>query len=137
MTSLASDRLGVLDPATGTVIARAPTVPGPTGVVVGASCRASGSDSASAQIARSAATKALPGRFDEADGDSLAGKDASLQLDDEPVHRGTARANHPLHAKRRVVAQMPNEKTVDAHPAEVAFYSELCGEMGRALGHEH
>ena len=34
MTSLASDRLGVLDAATGTVIARVHTLPGPTGVVV-------------------------------------------------------------------------------------------------------
>jgi YVTN family beta-propeller protein len=34
VTSLASDRLGVVDPATGAVIARAPTVAGPTGVVV-------------------------------------------------------------------------------------------------------
>jgi YVTN family beta-propeller protein len=34
VTSLASDKLGVLDPATGAIVARVGTVPGPTGVVV-------------------------------------------------------------------------------------------------------
>jgi YVTN family beta-propeller protein len=34
VTSLAGDRLGVLDPATGAILARVPTVAGPTGVVV-------------------------------------------------------------------------------------------------------